>query len=66
MKIKCENVCAICGRRYIPKGNNSKYCSLECKELGTNQKKEAWKKKHSRYITEYMRKYREGKNARQG
>lgn len=56
--IKCERVCAICGNRFMPKGNNSKYCSLECREVATQRNKKNWVNSRPGYITEYMREYR--------
>lgn len=63
MRIKCERVCVICGKRYVPKGNNSKYCSLECKEVANQINRKKWKEEHPGFITEYMRGYRARKKA---
>lgn len=50
--------CSICGKEFITRKSNKKYCSFVCKEASITKKRIAWKMNNPDYYRDYFRKRR--------
>lgn len=48
-------VCAVCGRRFLRKAPNVRYCGPICKQVGESRRHEQWLENHPNYHRDYMR-----------
>lgn len=50
-------ICQYCGKEFVPKHNNAKYCSEECRTVGIRAKQDAWRKENVDKTRRHQRKY---------
>ena len=40
-----KKICEFCGKEFVSKGNNAKYCNVKCRQIVYNKKSKAYRKK---------------------
>ena len=50
--------CPICGKEFVPKAANAKYCCIDCKVKGQRQRRKEWEKE-SGYLDKQRQKMRD-------
>lgn len=48
--------CQVCGAVFDAYASRSKYCSLECAEIGRKRRRAEWEKRNPNYYSEYYKK----------
>jgi predicted nucleic acid-binding Zn ribbon protein len=56
-KVEVKKVCAICGKEFVAESHKNKYCSEECRIVGTRIKNR--ERNHSEKGLQYQQKYRQ-------
>lgn len=53
-----QKTCCVCGRTFETEQALRKFDTLECKEVWTKQRHDAWRAAHPQYYSLKMREYR--------